>query len=348
MLDLLDIKNFKCIEEQVFGLKPLTIVTGLNSTGKSTVIQSILLLSSVISNNSILQELVKKYSSFNEVRNKYVNLKNISLYIKEDYFDVGLTIFPKNESGLSMEYHNSLDWKSLEFEKNLFYISSNRIGQEDIAPYDENIRFGTNGKYVFGYFEQNKDKVIFNKLIKYDDLHTLDAQVSYWLNYILDIDLRVVTSKITNTYIKVTFNSDGLEDISPFNLGAGNSYLAKILIMGLSLKKNNIFIIENPEIHLHPKAQARLNDFFIMLVNAGIQIVVETHSEHFINKLRYNTYKDNILKDKSVIFYKKSIRDKFEVININQNGHFVNEESNEINFPTGFFDSTLDELMEIM
>ena len=91
----------------------------------------------------------------------------------------------------------------------------------------------------------------------------MDAQLSYWLNYILGIDLRIVTSKVTSTNVKVTFSSDGIDDISPFNVGAGNSYLAKILIIGLSLKQNNIFIVENPEIHLHPKAQARLSDFFV-------------------------------------------------------------------------------------
>lgn len=47
-------------------------------------------------------------------------------------------------------------------------------------------------------------------------------------------------------------------ELSPFNLGAGVSYLSKILILGLSLEPNSLFIIENPEVHLHPKAISKL------------------------------------------------------------------------------------------
>jgi predicted ATPase len=148
--------------------------------------------------------------------------------------------------------------------------------------------------------------------------------------------------------VKVTFTSDGLENLSPFNLGAGNSYLAKILIMGLSCKKGHILIIENPEIHLHPKAQAKLADFFVLLENMGIQVIVETHSEHFINKLRYNVYKKKLKSDDIVIYYKPSIQGDFEKISINSNGHFIDDEKSEIVFPSGFFDSTLSELLEIM
>jgi len=236
----------------------------------------------------------------------------------------------------------------LNFEENLFYISGNRIGLEDIALYDEDIKFGINGEYIFSYFEQNKDVFVDNKLIKYEGHKSLDGQLSYWLEYILGIELRVVTEKITDTAITVKFNSDGIDGLSPFNLGAGNSYLAKILIMGLSCKKDNILIIENPEIHLHPKAQSKLSDFFVLLANAGIQIIIETHSEHLINKLIYNVYKKEICKDDAIIYYKSSIRENFIEININNNGHYIDENQQEIDFPEGFFDSTLSELLEIM
>ena len=172
--------------------------------------------------------------------------------------------------------------------------------------------------------------------------------MSYWLEYILDIELRVVTKKITPTNITITFDSHGLDNISPFNLGVGNSYLAKILIMGLSCKKDNILIIENPEIHLHPKAQSKLSDFFVFLADAGIQVILETHSEHLINKLKYNIYKNKLSQDDAIIYYKPSIREKFTTIKINNNGHYIDIDNQEIDFPEGFFDSTLSELLEIM
>jgi len=343
MLNKLSIENFKNIEKQEFDFKPITILIGLNSRGKSSVIQSLLLLSWMHPNNTLLMKYIKKFSNFANVRNKYLNAKSISLSAN----------FTNDSASMSCQSENVWEFvrgneNYLNFEENLFYISGNRIGQEDIALYDEDIKFGINGEYIFSYFEQNKDVFVDNKLIKYEGHKSLDGQLSYWLEYILGIELRVVTEKITDTAITVKFNSDGIDGLSPFNLGAGNSYLAKILIMGLSCKKDNILIIENPEIHLHPKAQSKLSDFFVLLANAGIQIIIETHSEHLINKLIYNVYKKEICKDDAIIYYKSSIRENFIEININNNGHYIDENQQEIDFPEGFFDSTLSELLEIM
>lgn len=345
MLNKLSIEKFKNIGKQEFYFKPLTILTGLNSRGKSSIIQSILLLSEIHSSNTLLSKYIKRFSKFSKIRNKYVNAKSVSLNVESKNGSSGM--YCTNDRAWAIDL-DALPVKDLNFEENLFYISGNRIGQEDIALYDEDIKFGINGEYIFSYFEQNKDIFVENELIKYAGHKSLDGQLSYWLEFILGIRLRVVTEKITDTNITVKFNSDGLDGLSPFNLGAGNSYLAKILIMGLSCKKGNILIIENPEIHLHPKAQARLSDFFVMLANAEIQVIIETHSEHLINKLRYNIYTSELDKDDAIIYYKPSIREDFITININENGHYQNENNQRIDFPEGFFDSTLSELLEIM
>ena len=131
-------------------------------------------------------------------------------------------------------------------------------------------------------------------------------------------------------------------------LGFIGSHLAKIIIIALSCNPGNIFIIENPEIHLHPKAQAMLADFLNFIASKGIQIIVETHSEHFINKTRFSIFKKRINKDDVIIHYKPSAKDKFLSLMINQSGHFINKSEKNIDFPSGFFDSTLNELLEIM
>ena len=350
MLETLKIKGFKSIDDQTFELKPLTVLTGLNSSGKSSVIQALLMLSSSVSKSTELNGYIKKFSDFNEVRNKYTNAKLISLYADEadGAFSIEYKIFPQNEMGPSVIFEVASGWRTLEFETNLYYISSNRIGPEDLALYDNSIKFGIDGKYVFGYFEQCKDKKVQDNLAANKDHNTLDGQVSYWLEYILGIELRVVTQKITQSNVKVAFDSENLKSISPFNLGAGNSYLAKILIMGLTCEQNNIFIVENPEIHLHPKAQSMLADFFVFLANAGVQVVVETHSEHLINRLRYAIYKKQINATNTNIYYKPSIKEKFINIKIDNNGHFVDKDGEKMEFPRNFFDATLGELLEMM
>ena len=106
------------------------------------------------------------------------------------------------------------------------------------------------------------------ELIKDDSSYTLSAQVNYWLSYILDIPTELQTERRLDDVVEVQYKSDGLGNISPFQLGAGVSYLTKMLIMCLRAKKNDVILIENPEIHLHPASQAKVGEFLAFIVLA--------------------------------------------------------------------------------
>jgi len=104
------------------------------------------------------------------------------------------------------------------------------------------------------------------ELIKDDSSYTLSAQVNYWLSYILDIPTELQTERRLDDVVEVQYKSDGLGNISPFQLGAGVSYLTKMLIMCLRAKKNDVILIENPEIHLHPASRQRLVNSWPLLL----------------------------------------------------------------------------------
>ncbi|ORU94611.1 MAG: hypothetical protein A6F70_09395 [Cycloclasticus sp. symbiont of Bathymodiolus heckerae] len=337
MLSELEIENFKCIDKQSFKLKPLTILTGLNSTGKSTVIQAILLLSHFGSKpqQEVLGSLVAHFSNFREIRNKYTNAKSLTITVDS------VLLSMNNETLHTKDFH-------LNYEKNLYFLSANRVGQEELAILNPRQKIGRNGECVLGYFELNKDSSLDQSLVKFKEAgFTLKAQVNKWLAYILGLNISFQTEKITSTNVKVSFNSDDIDGINPFNLGAGNSYLVKVLVVALMCRQHDVLMIENPEIHLHPKAQARLGEFFAWIAQASIQVIVETHSEHLINKVKYQVYKEELPADDVVVYYKPSIRDDFIELDINQYGKFVDTEGNTVMFPSGFFDSTLQELLEI-
>ena len=135
--------------------------------------------------------------------------------------------------------------------------------------------------------------------------------------------------------------SDDLSNLSPQQLGVGVSYLVKTLIMCLRAKEGDLLMIENPELHLHPAAQARLGEFFTYIANAGIQVLLETHCEHLINKLQYQIFKDRFEHGRAVVYYKGGITSPFETIRFTEGGKFKTP------FPEGFFDATLEELLEI-
>ena len=343
MLNFLEIENFKCIKKQSFDLSPLTILTGINSTGKSSIIQSILLLSKYYSqsNKDLLNSGIANLSEFTEIRNKYQNEKSLQLAVTDNNGD---------KFDFYMDYDETIaksdiDSDSLNYEERIYHLSANGIGQEELALFSKEQKVGKNGEFIFSYFENNKNTSL--AVLKYEASSTLKYQLNSWLEYILGLPIELQTEKITATTVKVFFNSDGIENISPFNLGAGNSYIVKVLITCLMCKPDDTVLIENPEIHLHPKAQAKLGEFFAWLAQNGVQLILETHSEHLINKISYQAYNKEINCEKIKIYYKASIQEEFIPIGINHRGHFINVDGDKIIFPSGFFDSTLQELLEI-
>ena len=138
------------------------------------------------------------------------------------------------------------------------------------------------------------------------------------------------------------------KELSPFNVGTGISYALRILIIGLNCKKGDIFIVENPEIHLHPKAISNMAKFFIFLAKNGVQVILETHSEHIINSACYEVCKKNFDSSDIVIYYKADQNSNFEKINVGNSGKFVDENGNLRKYPSGFFDANSAELWELL
>ncbi|WP_024593123.1 MULTISPECIES: AAA family ATPase [unclassified Pseudoalteromonas] len=349
MLKSLKITNFKSINEEQLSFKPLTILTGKNSTGKSSVIQSLLLVARNcnIANEYIMQRLVSRYSDFETIRNKYENAKTVEISIAIDNKKMGFSTtreckisnLESNNEFLRYEANSS-------YKSELFYLNANRDGQEDIAQMS-GMKVGETGEFLFGTFENLKSSILPDYLCNFDNASDLSYQVNMWLSEIISIETKLKTEKITDVNVRVMFDTDGLIEIAPSNLGAGVSYVAKIIILCLLAKKDDVVIIENPEIHLHPKSQAQLGVFFSFIANAGIQLIIETHCEHLINKIRYQVYNDKIQASDITILYKNAIREPFKIISINSNGKYTNTNDEVISFPKGFFDSSVNDLMSI-
>ena len=131
-------------------------------------------------------------------------------------------------------------------------------------------------------------------------------------------------------------------DIS--DVGVGISQIFPILVMGLLSKQDSTMIFEQPELHLHPKVQTRLADFFISLALLNKQSIVESHSEHIINQLRYRIAHDsnsNELKELTRIYFveKADSSSEFTPVEINEYGAIPD-------WPDGFFDQNTNEIID--
>jgi CRISPR-associated Cas5-like protein len=72
----------------------------------------------------------------------------------------------------------------------------------------------------------------------------------------------------------------------PSNIGYGLTYAFPILVALLAADPDQVIVIDSPESHLHPSAQSQMGRILAMLASAGVQIVVETHSDHLLNGVR--------------------------------------------------------------
>lgn len=139
-----------------------------------------------------------------------------------------------------------------------------------------------------GLDQISADEQITEKSFIYDARTKLTpgGQVDYWLNRILGY--RVSAEEIPGTeLIRVAYSSREIgRNIRPKNVGTGVSYIAEIIIAAFSCKRGDMPVIENPEIHLHPSGQSELVEFLVFLAHKGLQVVMETHSDHIFNGLR--------------------------------------------------------------
>lgn len=129
------------------------------------------------------------------------------------------------------------------------------------------------------------------------------------------------------------------------DVGYGHSQILPVLVGGYALRAGSMYMIEQPEIHLHPKAQAELGDFLADLYERNIQTVVETHSEHLILRLQQHVAAGR-LDPKSIRFFyvtSQGLNQNKRIfpLSLDENGVFAEE------WPEGFFPERLFEAREL-
>lgn len=300
MIKNLSITALKSIKNLSIQCTNLNIFTGTNSSGKSSIIQSLLIASQYITTNG--QNRLNGYwvnlGDFNSVKSFYCKTDEISICLVDETDDDFLTLNIKDNAamhGVNTSYEPyELERKKLytlfSYKENFFYIPFDRVGVQN--SFNKNLelesKFGKKCEYAISYLESQKYEVkntsIAVELIKDKTNKTLLAQLNYWFKEI--VGATIETESIDSQRIKVYYKmADGIKH-TPTNVGSGISYLISILIVCLASEKNSTIIIENPEIHLHPKAQSKLMKFLYFIAKSGRQLFIETHSDHIFNGIR--------------------------------------------------------------
>lgn len=226
------------------------------------------------------------------------------------------------------------------------YISADRIGpknsyqQENLSDF---INTGARGENTATILALKGDNThVHYKLYLGNDANTLLQQTEEWLNYIFEG--AKVSIEATGDNIDISYNTNQKSHrYRATNVGFGYSYILPIIVSGLIAKEGEFLIVENPEAHLHPKAQNRLTEFLTRVATCGVQVFVESHSEHILNGLRICSLREDIElnhDEVSILYFQNNDHQPFVQLPILKNGKITN-------WPDGFFDQQEQDLAEI-
>lgn len=372
MISRIRIRNFKAFKEAEINLSTLNLFTGMNGMGKSTFLQSLLLLRQ--SDANIIPEIK-------------------GLQLKGEMIDIG-----KGKDAFSI--HADSDVISFEVDygnKPVVNVSYNFVAESDVLPYDKSNEnnlisggnyslFNSNFKYLkaeriapdhnykanlaavqqngfLGYRGENaplfialnKNNPEYNKLEsakhKNAKANNLLSNIDAWFNEITP-GTHVISTyfnelDIVRLAYQFEIGTDVTPEFSPVNVGFGFTYTLPVITALLSAKKGDLLIIENPESHLHPQGQAKLGELIARVANDGVQLIIESHSDHLFNGIRVAIKNGFVKTDDVSIFY--FVRDESSTEHISTIEQPVIESNGRLSHkPKGFFDEYAKQLDELI
>jgi predicted ATPase len=371
MIDSLRLINFKAFEDQLLQFKPLTLLSGLNSTGKSSILQSLLLLRQSYKLNLLDQCLTLKgplidigtaQDAFCERANPdYIGFELVCKNGIQGIWHFEYNIQEKEKNIIKLKNLgavNSQIYTSSLFNLGFQYLEAERVGPR---PFNDMLNFqvdlsgqlGTKGEYTAHFLaitqEKNNTHIFTNKLSHPDAKSMLLIdQVEAWIREVSP-----------GTRIKIQSNSEmGLVNIQYFygdsnfyratNVGFGITYTLPIIVAVLSSSPESLILVENPEAHLHPKGQAKMGELLALAASCGIQVVIETHSDHVLNGIRLAVHRRQLNHEDVKLYYfqRQNIgTDKFTTEVISPR---IDKYGKIDRWPDGFFDQMEKDLMELM
>ena len=321
MIRQLGIKNYKIHKDLQIGLENLTILAGENSSGKSAILQTLLLLrqsymSGEIFNGLQLQGELCNVGLIDDAICQYADENSIEFSMSSEKWTFEWRYATKDNSSRKdmIPFEGDVFYTNMDMERELRlfgkkvqYIGASRLGPQESYPLNTTAVESNNkissalGKcdlvaHYLHYYGVEKGFQI-NDALKFEGLDTLDLlpQVSAWEN-VISKGVNVVVQPEGKAFsLKYSFSKPGEfipgKEYSATNVGYGLSYALPVVVALLTTPIDGIVIIENPEIHLHPQGQAALAKLIALTAQTGVQVIVETHSDHIINGILVATKK---------------------------------------------------------
>ena len=376
-LDAIQLQNFKCYEALDLPCAALTVLTGYNAAGKSTALQALLLLTQALRVAASDGELplngdLVSLGSEGDVLRHGATEQSFSLGVRAADERISWTFGSRevrSSRGLvplrALEYRDGRGagaaagrkptriWPTRNGAKstlaatlrNAAYLGAARAVPLDYFPVPRTAGpvgdVGAAGEFApYWYLEAADEDVDSGRRRANDDGGTVRAQVDAWLGELFP-GARASADRLSpDAPIRLSFS---LSTTSPWerpaNVGFGLSYAFPMLVALLTRETGSILVVDSAEAHLHPRAQSAVGRLLGQMAGAGLQIFVETHSDHLLSGIRL-AVKDGLLQPDDVALHfvgQGGVPGQVTTLAVDKNGAVSD-------WPEGFFDQAENDL----
>lgn len=366
MIEFIRVQRFKSLNDASFPLAWLNVFSGLNGMGKSSLIQSLLLLRQSYEKNTLLDKglLLKgdyiTLGTGKDVLTENANNETIEFTIKwADAEPVNFVFDYAGKSDLQpLQTKPAIPAKQPNlFNKNFQYLAADRISPKtayDASDYyikDLN-SLGNHGEFTAHYIAEYGLEPIKLKSLQHaksSSLSLLDTLDKWMAEISPGIRIRArLHPEMNSVSLGYAFEhgSEVTAEFKPQNVGFGLTFVLPVLVAILRAAPGDMLIIENPEAHLHPAGQAVLGHLCSLAAAGGVQLFIESHSDHFLNGIRVAVKEGVIRNDRvSLFFLERGPGQAHEARVVSP----VIDKSGRIDvWPAGFFDETDKQLEKLL
>jgi predicted ATPase len=356
----LELANFKCFSALRLGLGRLTLLTGFNAGGKSSAVQPLLLLAQAFrggaSNLVPLNGELVRLGTTGDVVPAVSSDAPMSFAVAADNEEIRWELTAKaGERNLRMNppvgsLASAAQLSRVhEYLKKVLYISAIRVGPQEFYPVpelDTELRdIGVDGRYAaYWCGKLADDEVDERRRCPAEQASTLRKQVDAWMSTLFP-EAKVNVQHLpqaSGDVLQFRVSEIG-EWRRPANVGYGFTYAFPIVVALLVATADQVVVVDSPEAHLHPSAQSAMGRLLARFASAGVQIIVETHSDHLLNGARLAVMEEAMrAEDLQIHFFTGASDEGHGVIS-----PLVDAKGRLSTWPEGFFDQGEKDLAQL-
>lgn len=370
MLEGLELRYFKCFEKLDLPLGPLTLLSGSNASGKSSALQALVLLHQTMREHEWSTRLMLNGDSVQlgtvlDVVDKVHGRRQIEIGLDE------------GSRSLRWSFHGDREEMSMATERvvldgdtttapsalrhllptdrydsassvatrlrDLTYITAERVGPREVYSLEDRQAaqvVGPRGEHTLSVLYRVRAEPIRDSLVVAHvaptGLKQIEARMGrFFPGCRLDVQL-VPQANVVTLGIRT---SDETDFHRPVHVGFGLTQVLPIVVAAVSAEEQDILLIENPEVHLHPAGQALMGTFLAEVAASGIQVIVETHSDHVLNGIRRAVKAGALRPDQALLHFFRPRQSSAEQRDLDQVVSPTLDSSGNIDvWPEGFFD----------